>query len=517
MCRRRTLRETLDWSYGLLDPRQRAVLDEMSVFSGACNLEAVERVCVGDDVLDHLAQLVDWSLVVAEPQADGTMRYSLLESVKAYAAERLEHAGREAIMRRRHAVYFVELAESAEPELRRADQASWLDRLDRDHDNLRAAVDWCIAHHESQLGLRLGAALARFWYVRGYLNEGLGRLERLLAMPSTPADASVRVAVLNGAGNLAWTVGDLDRAETFLDEALTLGRHLCAERDLARTLYELTKVAADRGRADDALRLAEQARAAWERQDDSWGTAVALNMLGELMRERGDVTRGRQFYEDSLRLFIALDDTRGRAIVTHNLAILAAARDDLQTAIELQRAILPLKLQLGDREGIVCSLIDLAALGHRRGERAQAALLCGAAETERARIRAILPAHERSVYSGTVATVRQAMGATAFDAAFSTGSTIGVEAAVAAAIAPALDRSVGTPTELTTRELEVLGLIAAGRSNREIAAELVLSVRTVERHIENIYGKIGASGRVSRAIATAYVYTHPGLVESGTV
>jgi len=484
ICRKRTLRATLDWSYRLLEDAQRVLLDRLSVLSGACSIEAIQHVSgKADDVLDNLAQLVAHSLVVAEPQSDGTVRYRLQESVKAYAAECLELRGGRAITRRRHAGYFLELAERAEPELRRASQAAWLERLNRDHDNFRAALDWCIDHQEAQLGLRLAAALARFWYVRGHLDEGLGRLERLLAIPGT-LNASIRVVALNGAGNLAWTTGNLDRAEALLNEALTLGQALDEESSRASTLYQLAKVAADRGHADEAVHLAGQAREIWKRQRDPWGTAVVLNLLGELRRERGNWTKAHELYEDSLRLFVELDDTRGRAIVTHNLAILAVARDDLRTAADLHRAILPLKLQLGDREGIVCSLIDLAELGGRRGERAQAALLCGAAEAERARIKAILPAYERSIYSTTVSTTRQAMGESAFEVAFTAGSSITVEAAVAAAIAPPPDRTVGTPGELTPREFEVLRLIAAGRSNREIATDLVLSVRTVERHIE---------------------------------
>lgn len=515
--RQQTIRATLDWSYRLLNERQRALLDRLSVFSGACDLEAIERACGdSDDVADGLAQLVGRSLVVAEPQADWTMRYRLLESVKAYAEECFERRGAAPGTRRRHAEYFLELAERAAPELRRTGQSTWLARLDRDHDNLRAALDWCIEQHEAQLGLRLGAALARFWYVRGYLDEGLHQLERLLAMPTSAGDAAIRVAVLNGAGNLAWTLGDLDRAETFLNEALELARQLGEEHGQASTLYELSKVASDRKQSAEALRLAEQARAAWQRQHDTWGIAVALNMLGELMRETGDLAQARQLYEHSLRLFIEVDDARGRAIATHNLAILAASRDDLRTAVDLQRSILPLKLELGDREGIVCSLIDLAQLGLRRTERALAALLCGAAEAERARIKAILPAHERGVYAATVAAARQAMGDAAFDAAFSTGANMDLAAAVAAAMAPALERSAAASAELTRRELEVLGLVAAGKSNREIAKELVVSVRTVERHIENIYQKVGATGRVSRAIATAYAFTHSAVAAPNT-
>jgi non-specific serine/threonine protein kinase len=471
-----------------------------------------EQVIDVRSVVDILAVLVTKSLVVADTNADGGVRYHLLDSVRAYARDRLVEQGELETIRRRHAKHFLKVAERAEAELRGVEQIGWLERLDRDHDNLRQALRWALEHDNSDVGLRLGAALARFWYVRGYLDEGRTWLVLVLALPVVPRSQPARARALNGAGNLAWVLGDLARAQGCLRESLALHRELGNDSGLSQVLYDLAKVAIDLGEPGEARKLVGDALTGWRRASDPWGTGVALNLLGELERGRGDLGAAQALYEESLRLFVATADHRGRAVVTHNLAIVAAARGDLHGAAALHRAILPLKQALGDREGIICSLINLADLAVGDGQLEGAARWCGAAEAERERIGAILPSDERAMYAHAMAVGRAGMGEGAFDQAWQLGRSHPRSEAVVEALAPLPDLHMvpqATPFGgLTVRETEVLRLVAVGRSNSELAEELMLSRRTVERHIANIYQKLGVSGRVARAIATAYALNH---------
>jgi non-specific serine/threonine protein kinase len=526
--RQRTIRATLDWSYRLLSRHEQVLLNRLAVFAGAWSLADAEAVCADgptpDDehlvgfeppvrimreaVVDLLTGLVTRSLVVTESSPDGAMRYRLLESVRAYAQAWLAERREVELLRTRHARYFTAVAERAAPELRGGQQVIWLDRLDRDHENLRTALRWAVELADSELGLRLAGAMARFWYVRGHLTEGRSWLDRVLALPSRGANRLARATALNGAGNLAWTLGDFERAERLLRKCVELQRELDNKSGLAQAVYDLAKVHIDRGNTGAARRMVGQALATWRRLGDVWGTAVALNLLAELERAAGDLVAAESLYDESLRLFTAAADQRGRAVVTHNLAIVAAARGDVHGAAALHRGILPVKQVLGDREGIVCSLINLAHLAAIEGAFDRAARWCGAAETAREELGAILPADERQIYAQAVDGAGKSLGEVAFEVAYDNGRLLSLAEAVAEALDVAAPTKAVPFADLTAREIEVLRLVARGRSNHEIADELVLSLRTVERHIANIYGKIGASGRVARAVATAFALNH---------
>ena len=510
--RQQTLAATLDWSYRLLHVRERRLLDRLAVFHGGWTLAAAEHVCSGpddlqrDEVLDSLLRLVSCSLVVAEPSADGSIRYRLLESVRAYAQQRLVDAPDQT--NERHAAYYLALAEQAEPELRAAAQIAWLRRLELEHANLRAALQWLLDHTEVIDGLRLAAALARFWYVRGHLEEGRSWVDRLRVLPRAPGDEAARAAALAGAGNLAWVMGELSVAEDLLQESLHLRLQLDDIRAQAHTYYDLSKIAIDRGDATTARLLVGRALLLWREAADTWGTAVALNMQGEIARELDDLDQAYELYQESLVLFASIGDDRGRAIATHNLALVAAGQDDYEGSEALHRAILPLKQSLGDREGMVSTLVNLAHLAAMRGVHDHAVRLCAAAETERARIRANLETSERTAFERASELSRAALPSALFEAAWAQGASMDLTLAVATALAEKPKVAEATSGVLTPREHEVLSLLASGKSNRQIASQLVLSTRTVERHVDHIYQKIGASGRVARAIATAYAFTH---------
>src|SRR5205823_6185366 len=203
--RQQTLRATVDWSYELLGESERRQFERLSVFAGGWSLEAAEAVCSGEgidaaEVLDLLGHLVDKSLVLAEPNVDGVARYRLLEMLRQYGQERLAASAPAEVVRRRHAMFFRELVEAAESKLAGPEQAESLERLEQEHDNLRAALQWCLDTRDAEMGLRLAGAAWRFWLVRGYLSEGSRWLTEVLGLASASGAVDVRAKALNAAG-----------------------------------------------------------------------------------------------------------------------------------------------------------------------------------------------------------------------------------------------------------------------------------------------------------------------------
>jgi predicted ATPase len=323
--RQQTLHSTIDWSYDLLEPAERTLFARLAVFVGGCSLEAVEAVCnVGDDllldpsagsgqaVLDALALLVDKSLLRQAEGPDGEPRFTMLETIREYAAERFETSGDAECWRQRHAGYSLALAEQAAPELTGPRQAAWLERLERDHDNLRAALGRALERDQTELGLRLAGALGRFWEIRGHLREGQGWLERALSRwPEAPAAA--RAAALNAAGSLAYHACAYERAATLHQEALSLRRVLGDRRGVAVSLHDLGITALHLGDLDRSEALCAEGRAIWRELGDQRGVAISLNSSAILARNRGDHERARAYYEESLALFRGIGDTGASA------------------------------------------------------------------------------------------------------------------------------------------------------------------------------------------------------------
>ncbi|HEY3059118.1 MAG TPA: tetratricopeptide repeat protein [Chloroflexota bacterium] len=495
--RHQTLRAAIDWSYALLGPAERELLDRLSVFAGGATLEAVEGVGTADAALvDLLERLIAKSLIIAETDPRGELRYRLLESVRTYAVERLAESGLAEHVQRLHAAYCAQLAEEAEPELNRPAQVRWLDRLEREHDNLRAALAWSV-EHELELGLRIGAALARFWFVRGHLREGSAWLDRLVNTSSDAGSKGARANALTAAGILAWHRADTDQAERYLRASLALRTEASDGARLARTLYELAKVLTQRGDHAGARAVGEQALECWRREGDAWGTAVALNLIGEFLREEGDLARAGEHYEEARQLFAATGDQRGTAIATQNVGIVAMELGDLVRARALHRATLPLKRELGDREGLAASLVDLAYLSLLAGNAERATRLCSFADVTRLSIGSVLPPYEEALSAQTIHQARAALGNTEFSAQWATGQQLTLDDAVAEALR--LDVPAAPLAGLTPRQLQVVKLVAQGLTNRELAERLVISKTTADRHVSDVLNKLGLPTRVHLA------------------
>ncbi len=377
--RHQTLRAAIDWSYVLLSDLERAMFRRLSVFAGGWTLEAAEAVCAGegvtaDEVLELLAHLVDKSLVVVETP-DGAVRYRLLETVRQYGWDRLREAGEATAIRQQHAAYYVALAEMIEPKLRGVEQQAWLARLESEHDNLRAALEWSQAAEDgAQLGLRLAGALGWFWMMRGHLSEGRAWLARVLAWPEAVRPTLARAWGLNRAGFLASAQRD-EIARALHEESLAISRAL---QDKAHIAWALSGLGNALREQDDYIQAAgqyEECLALFRELDDTWGCAWALLSLGGLARPQGDHARAGAWYEESLALFRKVGDRWNQARVLRGLGRVARAQGNYAQATKLLEESLVLLRELGDKAGMVRALTRLEEVAQDRGDHARAAVL----------------------------------------------------------------------------------------------------------------------------------------------
>jgi predicted ATPase/class 3 adenylate cyclase/DNA-binding CsgD family transcriptional regulator len=557
--RHQTLRAAVDWSYALLDARERRLFARLSVFAGGFTLEAAEQVGAGAaplDVLDLLTRLVDKSLVVAEEQLDGTARYRLLETLRQYAGQKLAaRAGEAAAVRERHATFYLDLAKAAEPRLLEAEQEVWLHRLAQEHGNLRAALHWSVDGGASDTALRLAGALWRFWSTRGHLGEGRVWLARALDLPAGPAAARARA--LTAAGTLAYQQGDYAAADAHYETGLALKRELGDLPGVASSLNGLGNVAALRGEYAVARALFGESLEVRRRLHDRWGIAAALHNLGYVSHQEGDLAAARRYYEESLTaeqelgnrhgvalslsnlglvvaeggdperarmlgeeslaIFRELGDRAGAAHAFHNLGDLALDQGDLAAAGAHYTACLALWDEVGDRGGVACALegfAGLAAAGAHAADGDRALRLAGAAATLRATLGLPLSPPERAQLERRLRPARRSLGPAAA-AAWGEGRALLPAAAVAyarragagsasvsvrrASRAPEADRSPPRPPTLTHRERQVVALVVLGRSNRQIARELVITERTAETHLTRIFTKLKFTARAQLA------------------
>jgi predicted ATPase/class 3 adenylate cyclase/Tfp pilus assembly protein PilF len=463
--RQQTLRALIDWSYDLLHSQEQTLLQCLSVFAGGWTLVAAEQICSGEEiedweVLDLLTSLNDKSMVVAEPR-DGATRYRLLETVRQYARERLSERGEEERCRDRHLSYFTALGEEAEPHLIGEAQQEWLERLEGEHDNLQAALQWA-EDHAPERGLRLADAIWRFWYVRGHFAEGREHLEKLLqatepyGRTSSRADAltaagvmaycqgeyavsraffedglAIRrelhdrtgiAALLNNLGNVAYDQADYSTAQSLFEESLTLRRELGERRGIAATLNNLGNVANEQGSYSSARTLFEESLTIKRELGDRWGMANSLSNLGLVAYHQGDYAAAGAYFEESLTLRREVGDRGGIAISLNNLGNVALVQNENATARTFFLESLAIKHELGDQWGIAFSLENLAAAEASLGQVLLAAQLWGAAERLREEIKAPIPLNDRSRYERQVAEARFAANETAaFNAAWQAG------------------------------------------------------------------------------------------------
>jgi predicted ATPase/class 3 adenylate cyclase len=377
--RQRTLRDTIAWSYDLLDEAERRLLHRLSVFEGGLTLEAAEAVCTSAgrlnlDVLDGLEALVGKSLLRREEGLDGEGRFRMLETVREFALDRLRESGEMQRLEQEHTTYYLALAEQAPAALRGPRQLAWLGRLEHEHNNLRSALRRAVGRgragdaEATEQGLRLAAALWRFWYVRGHFAEGRRWLTQLLALPTAAMRTATRANALNGAGGLARPQGDYAAARGLHQECLAIRRELGDQHGIAGSLNNLGLVARYQGAYADARRLFEEAIDINRALGNPRGEAVNLNNLGNVLHDQGEYTVARVLQERSLILFRESGDEWGIAMSLCDLGNVVGELGDHAAAHALYDESLVKRRDVGDRRGMTMSLTGLGRLAYSRGD-----------------------------------------------------------------------------------------------------------------------------------------------------
>lgn len=373
----RTLRATLDWSYALLSPPERVLLGRLSVFSGSFTLEAAETICAGhalppESILDRLARLQDKSLVEHAP-VRGQPRFRLHEIVRQYAATKLVDTGDSSRMQARHLEYYSRLVAEGAPQLMGAAQGAWLDRLEAEHDNLRAALEYSLTTAASAVtGLYIAVGLLRFWATRGHFAEGRRWTQALLAASPASPPTTGRALALAAAGYLAYLQGDYAEARANGQAALTDAQALGDKAAVAVITRGLGAVAHAAGDYDTAVHYYEASLTASRGIGDRWGEAAVLANLGLVAFHHGDSAAARDHLERCLDLRREIGDEVGVAYALNVLGDVALSEGQLKEAASLNEQSLELKRRLGDKWGIAYSLDSLAVIAGRAGDHVHA-------------------------------------------------------------------------------------------------------------------------------------------------
>ena len=378
--RQQTLRGTVDWSYGLLNPAEQTLFRRLSVFLGGCTLEAVEAVCdtagdLGLDVLDGMASMVDKSLVQQVEAAEGETRFVMLSTIREYALERLSASDDVNATRRSHAAYFLVLAEEGAQEA--AAHPEWLDRFEVEHDNFRTALEHLIKTGDADWGLRLGTALFHFWETREYLAEGRNRITRLLALEGAAARPKLRARLLFAAAVLAGEQGDYTSAQQLFEESLETCLELNDNRGVAVALNALAVNARDRGDLANASFLFERCVAIWRDAGDPADIARALSNLANVTKVQGELARASSLYDECLATFRKVGDVAGIAWTLNYQGDVAREGNDLTAARSFYEQSLAAFSLSRDGWGIASALSDLAGLSWDQGDNDEARRLYG--------------------------------------------------------------------------------------------------------------------------------------------
>jgi predicted ATPase/class 3 adenylate cyclase len=364
--RQRTLRATIEWSFALLNEGEQVLFGRLAVFSGGRTLEAIEAICdaEGDlpmEVFDGVSSLLDKSLLRQEEGPNGEPRFVMLETVHEFAREKLKESAEAEEINRAHAQYFLTLAEEANPELKGANQLEWLERLEAEHDNMRAALTWALKRKEVEVALRLGGALWWFWSMRGYHSEGRRWLEEALAMDGR-VSPEVRAMALAGVGELAFDQGDLDRAKEACQEGLELLEHeegREAREAKLNLLVWLGFVAWVREEYERAKQLFEEGLALSRERSDTWWLATFLLYVAIVPHYLGDYERATELTEESMDLFRDQGDKHSLAYCLNNLAMMVYSQGDLGRAAQLTEEAVALFRELGARGDVALGLYNL--------------------------------------------------------------------------------------------------------------------------------------------------------------
>ncbi len=374
--RLQTMQSAIVWSYELLSEHDKSVMRQLSVFANGYTVDAVEAVCQPGDgeaaILSSLDSLVDKSLLRGMEQGTDDVRLSMLETIREFGLERLDAHGETAETRRRHALYYIQLAEQAKPHLRGAEQLLWLNQLEAEHNNIRAVLEWSIGQPGArEYGLRLASAVWQFWYMRTYITEGRRWLERVLAS-SDDESAALRADALNAAGCLALLQADEVPAEMLLDESLRYARRAGDRVAEARALTNLATIAAQRGNYEEALSRYEESVPIFRDRQEVANAATALYNIGITQLYLGNDEKAELFLRESLRLCRSTASGVGIARALTNLATLMRQRGDLEQAKMAMEESVSHLLESGDLSFKAETLLEMGAIEETSGDCAAA-------------------------------------------------------------------------------------------------------------------------------------------------
>jgi predicted ATPase/DNA-binding SARP family transcriptional activator/Tfp pilus assembly protein PilF len=473
--RHRTLRAAIEWSYDLLSEAEQTLFACLGVFTGGFTLDGAEAVVtgLGVDALDGVESLLDNNLLRPLATAGGEPRFGMLETIREYASERLDTLADAREVHRRHSLYYLAVAVDAEPQLRGPRQLAWLQRLDADNDNLRAALDWATDNGEVEPGLRGAAGLWRYWQIRSLNGEGRERLERLLALDVENLSPIVLADADAAAGRLAFVLGDYEYARSYLDKGLSVHRDAATTPWASHTAAVLGMIALARGDNDTALRLVEESVAVARSSHDWWAQSQGLGLLGEVLRARNELGRARLAFEESIRAarecgdlrnigrvlsvlgLVALDqcdhDRANRlfeeGLVVHrdcgdawqgsrclaNLGLVARDAGDRAEAKRRFAEAVTMQVETNDREGIATTLSLLAELSFADGWTRRAVRVLSAAQMLRDEV-GVFPMNQLRRAEVDVEALRARIGEDAFEEAWAGGRSLMLDEAVAYAL-----------------------------------------------------------------------------------
>jgi non-specific serine/threonine protein kinase len=429
--RHQTLRATIDWSYDLLSASEQTMLKRLSVFTGGWSAAAAESVCTGgeiqsEDVLDLLSKLTSKSLVLAERMPGEAARYRMLETIREYAGEKLAETGEEAAVRDRHLEFFVILAEVAEPELFRPDQVSWLNRLEAEHENLRAAAAWSSEREAATPALRLVGALSWFWSTRGHYREARELSPQILSSPFAMERTAARAKALSIAGLVQWVLGGKADVRPLLEEALDIATEIGDKSIIAWSRVFLGTEISTHGDYQEGLSLIEQGLEECRALGSAgqYGVGFALSFLGDGAFYQGDYHRAQELYEKSVDVLREVRDQNFLAYALRRLGHTNRHLGDLEKTTNRIQESLNLNIELGHKQAVAACISGLACVELARGDTITAVQLFGAVERQLEMIGfSLLPA-DTIEYEQNVALARDQLGEAAFAAAWDEGRTM---------------------------------------------------------------------------------------------
>ncbi len=431
--RQRTMRSAVSWSYDLLDRDEQDLLNRLSVFRGGFTLDSAESVAGSSiDILDGMSSLVDKSLIFQREQADGERRFKMLVVVREFAIEKLAESGEEDQTKARHAAFYADLTKKASPELSGADAATWLEKLEREHENLRVALEWS-SRNDIETNLRLVAELQHFWLTRGHLAESLNWSKSALNIDGDQSYPRLVARISSGLSTISWKMGDRTAGVSYGQEGLRLSRAtgdkgliVVALHKLASAEFMLDKLSTSQDLIEEALPIAREI-------NDSRQVATLSNLLGEIARTREDYETAEKHYQEMLAIARKETDKPMIVMATVNLGAVACVTGNYESSRTFALESLRISEELGDKTSIGYAFERFAALSVIGGEMKKAARLSGSMQTIYDAVGYKVEELDRIFLERYLDEARAAIGVEEFDAAYADGRAMAMTAAIALA------------------------------------------------------------------------------------